>query len=397
MAKFTEEDDNLLAELGIEVEAKKKPTLSARDERIIAGFEEIQKFVEENGREPAFTYDGDIFERLYATRLEQIRRQPECVELLQDSDHQDLLNENLISNITVEEDLDDDALLEELGLNTNSDNDLTALKHVKPRAEIQPAKEVGQRIRCQDFETFKPLFDQVQADIKSGVRKIVPFRKDGSVEKGNLFILSGQKAYVAEVGDPFTGVDGRNEHRLRLIFDNGVESNQLMHSLQKRLWDDETGRRITDSSMGPLFDDVLGEGDTESGTIYVLRSLSDHPVISESQDIVHKIGVTGGEVKKRIANAQIDPTFLMANVEVVATFELYNINPTKLENLLHKFFSAARLEIMIADRFGNLVAPREWFLVPFFVISEVVEKIVDGTIGDYQYDVESATLIQASD
>ena len=392
MAKFTKEDDNLLAELGIELEVKKKPSLSAKEERIIAGFEEIQKFVEENGREPAFAYDGDIFERLYATRLEQIRRQPECVELLQDSDHQDLLNESLISNMTDEEDLDDDALLAELGLNTSTASDLTSLRHVKPRSEITPAKEVGHRVKCKDFDIFKPLFDKVQADIKSGVRKVVPFRKDGSIEKGNLFILSGQKAYVAEVGDPFTGVDGRNEHRLRVIFDNGVESNQLMHSLQKRLYDDESGRRITDISMGPLFDDQPQEGDNASGVIYVCRSQSDHPLIEGNRSNIHKIGVTSKDPSHRLSGAENDPTFLFAKADLVASFELFNIKRNKLETLLHKIFASARLEVEIPDRFGKAYHPKEWFCVPLETIQDAVEKIKDGSIVDYRFNVESGVL-----
>ena len=106
MAKFTEEDDNLIAELGIGYEVKKKPTLSARDERIIAGFEEIQKFVEENNRQPSFDHENDIFERLYATRLEQIRKQSDCIELLKDLDHQDLLNDSYTTNIIDEDDLE---------------------------------------------------------------------------------------------------------------------------------------------------------------------------------------------------------------------------------------------------------------------------------------------------
>jgi hypothetical protein len=392
MAKFTEEDDNLIAELGIEYEVKKKPTLSARDERIIAGFEEIQKFVEENNRQPSFDHEKDIFERLYATRLEQIRKQSDCIELLKGIDHQDLLNDSYTTNIIDEDDLDDDALLEELGLNTKSGSDLTALKHVKPRAEIQPAKEVGQRVRCQDFEIFKPLFDQVQADIKSGVRKIVPFRKDGSVEKGNLFILSGQKAYVAEVGDPFTGVDGRNEHRLRVIFDNGVESNQLMHSLQKRLYDDESGRRITDISMGPLFDDQPQEGDNASGVIYVCRSQSDHALIQENRNNIHKIGVTGKKPSHRLAGAEEDPTFLFAKADLVASFELFNINRHKLETLLHKIFAAARLEIEIPDRFGKSYRPKEWFCVPLEAIKEAVERIKDESIVNYTFKLDSGKL-----
>ena len=88
-----------------------------------------------------------------------------------------------------------------------------------------------------------------------------------------------------------------------------------------------------------------------SGTIYVLRSKSDHPVVAEHREVLHKIGVTNGNVKRRIANAKLDPTFLMADVEVIASYNLYNINRTKLENLIHRIFDPARLDIEIKDRF----------------------------------------------
>jgi len=166
-----------------------------------------------------------------------------------------------------------------------------------------------------------------------------------------------------------------------------------MRSLQPALNKDESGRRITDKSFGPLFASETDDEDYASGTIYVLRSKSDHPAIQESRDIIHKIGVTGGNVERRIANAKLDPTYLMADVDVVATYELYNINRAKLEQVLHRFFDNAKLDIQINDRFGNPVIPREWFLVPLFIIDEVVEKIKDGTISNYSYDMESATLV----
>ena len=73
MAKqFTEEDDALLAELGVEVEAKKVSARTPQEERVIAGFEEIQRFVEEHGHPPQHGEDKDIFERLYAVRLDHI-------------------------------------------------------------------------------------------------------------------------------------------------------------------------------------------------------------------------------------------------------------------------------------------------------------------------------------
>ena len=134
--------------------------------------------------------------------------------------------------------------------------------------------------------------------------------------------------------------------------------------------------------------------DEASGTIYVLRSRSDHPMVAENRDLVHKIGVTNMDVERRIAGAHLQPTFLMANVDVVATYELYNINRTKLENLIHRIFEPAKLDIEIMDRFGRPVVPREWFFVPLFVIDEAVERIKDGTIAEYQYDSKQAALVR---
>ena len=391
---FTDEDDELLAELGVEVEAKSTSSRTPREERIIAGFEEIERFVETNGRLPQHGEDKDIFERIYAVRLDKIRSTAECTELLASFDKNGLLSNSPSLTEKPLDELDDDALLAELGVSLKTENDITKLTHVKSRAEKKAAEEIGNRSLCEDFDKFKPMFDAVQKDLIERRRKTMPFSKDGSIEEGNFFILSGQKAYVASVGDEFIGTDGRKEYRLRVIFDNGVESNQLMRSLQKRLWEDEAGRRISEASYGPLFDDVVEDEDIESGTIYVLRSKSEHPNIKPHANLLHKIGVTGGSVITRIANAKLDPTFLMADVEIVATYELYNINRVKLENLLHRFFDTARLNIQISDRFGNPIYPREWFLVPLFIIDEIVEKIIDGTLSKYQYDANSVKLIE---
>ena len=393
-AQFTDEDDELLTELGIEVESKSKSSRTPSEERIITGFEEIERFVETHGRLPQHGEDKDIFERMYAVRLDAIRKSTECKDVLAKLDQKGLLTDETSLAAKSLEALDDDALLAELGVSHKTENDITTLKHVKSVAEKKAAEEIGNRTLCEDFDKFKPIFEAVQKDLINRRRKTMPFSKDGSIEEGNFFILSGQKAYVASVGDEFIGTDGRKEYRLRVIFDNGVESNQLMRSLQKRLWEDESGRRISETSYGPLFDDVLDESDIESGTIYVLRSKSEHPEIKTHANLLHKIGVTGGNVATRISNAKLDPTFLMANVEVVATYELYNINRTKLENLLHRFFDSARLNIEISDRFGNPINPREWFLVPIFIIDEVVEKIKDGSLSHYRYEPTEVKLIQ---
>lgn len=145
-----------------------------------------------------------------------------------------------------------------------------------------------------------------------------------------------------------------------------------------------------------MFSGQNEDGDEASGIVYVLRSKSDHPVVAGHRDVLHKIGVTGGDVARRIANARLDPTFLMAEVEVVATYELFNINRTRLENLIHRIFGPARLDIEIKDRFGLPIIPREWFLVPLFVVDEAIEKIKDGTIGAFTYDPNTAALVQAT-
>ncbi|WP_260011921.1 GIY-YIG nuclease family protein [Sulfitobacter sp. W074] len=291
------------------------------------------------------------------------------------------------------EDLEDDALLAELGIDVDAPP-ITELKHVRSTAEKKAAEDIANRDRREDFDTFKPLFEQVQNELNSGLRETRPFEMKAEIEKGRFFIVSGQKAYVAEKGETTINDQGRTDVRLRVIFDNGTESSMLMRSLQRALNKDDAGRRITEPTAGPLFSDQTIDGDEASGTIYVLRSKSDHPLVTENRELVHKIGVTNMSVEKRIAGAHLQPTFLMANVEIVATYELYNINRTKLENLVHRIFEPARLEIEIMDRFGRPVVPREWFLVPLFVINEAVEKIKDGSISGYCYDPDSAMFLQ---
>ena len=392
MAKeFTNADDALLAELGIDVEVKKTPTRSPQEERIIAGFEEVQRFVDEHGHIPEHGETKDIFERLYAVRLDQIREQQEARDLVVELDHQGLLEGVTQDTAPLAEDIDDDALLAELGIDVDA-LPITELKHVRSSAEKKAAEDIANRERCEDFETFKPLFGQVQKELTTGLRETRPFEMKAEIEQGRFFIVSGQIAYVAEKGETTLTDQGRTDARLRVIFDNGTQSKMLMRSLQRALNKDDAGRRITEPTAGPLFSDQNADGDEASGIIYVLRSKSDHPLVTKNRELVHKIGVTNTDVGKRIAGAHLQPTFLMANVEVVATYELYNINRTKLENLLHRIFEPARLDIEIMDRFGRPVVPREWFLVPLFVIKDAVEKIKDGTISGVRYNPKTVAF-----
>jgi hypothetical protein len=392
--------DELRVELDEFAQPEKKGGRSAREERIIAGFEEIQRFVDTHGHVPQHSEKNDIFERLYAVRLDRLRALEECRSLLAPIDRQGLLKEAIAAPVNPDESIDDDELLAELRDAAGS-SEITELRHVRTSADKRAAEEIANRQKCEDFDRFKPLFEQVQNDLDTGLRTTRMFVKDAGFQKadivqGNFFIVGGQIAYVADVGEPIKAPNGEVDARLRVIFSNSTESNLLLRSLQRALYKDEAGRRITDPVAGPLFAGENADGDLASGTIYVLRSKSDDPYIAAHRDVLHKIGVTGGDIKQRVANAKLDPTFLMADVEVIATYELFNINRVRLENLIHRIFDPARLNIEIKDRFGKPIVPREWFLVPLFVVDQAVERIKDGTITGYIYDPKTASLARAT-
>lgn len=392
--------DQLRSELDDFAEPEKKGGRSPREERIVAGFEEIQRFVERQGHAPQHGEDRDIFDRLYAVRLDRLRALEECRSLLAPLDHQSLLSGTKAVVTASPEAIDEAELLAELK-GAGGEGIITELRHVRTSVEKRAAEDIANRAVCEEFETFKPLFEQVKRELKSGVRHTLPVKnmdeiKMAEIQKGEYFIVGGQLAYVAEVGEDFKTQYDRRDSRLRVIYDNGTESNLLMRSFQRALHRDEAGRLITNPDTGPLFAEQQTEDDLASGTIYVLRSKSDHPIVSANRDVLHKIGVTGGKVETRIANASLDPTFLLADVEVIATYELYNVNRIKLENLIHRVFDPAQLDIEIRDRFGNPVRPREWFLVPLFIVNEVVERIKDGTITQYIYDPTAARLVRTA-
>jgi hypothetical protein len=240
------------------------------------------------------------------------------------------------------------------------------------------------------------LFEEAKTGLKVGSWVAPPFVKNASIESGDFFIIGGQVAYVAEMNEGEKTKDGRDNPRLRVIFDNRTESDLLLRSLSRSLYPDgdiSVGRRLIRKDDGPLFGDSPEPDDIESGTIYVLRSLSNHPYVTEHRELIHKIGVTGGRVETRIAGAEKDATYLLAEVEIIATYKLHNLNRTKLENIFHRLFGAVQIDLTIEDRFGHPVKPREWFLVPLHVIDEAVQRVRDGSIAEVVYDPQMAQLV----
>ncbi len=379
-----------LAALLHEFKPKPKPVQrSAHDERVITGFQEIQDFISQHGREPSRNPDGDILERILATRLASLRTKAELHALLAPFDTDALLATTADTVDPAE--LTPDELLASL-TDGEPDTGITRLEHVRSIQSRQAPDEIAARKPAADFHLYRDMFKQVQAELKSGRRNTKRFESTSEVIPGSLLIVEGQTAFIAEVGEAFINENGRRDARLRVVYDNGTESNLLLRSLQKAVTLDPNGRVILDSANQPLFTGTVTEEDQASGTIYVLRTLSDHPAIAPHRTVLHKIGVTSGDVKRRIANARKDPTFLMADVEVVATYELYNINRHALEQVLHRVFAPARLRLDIKDRFAVPINPREWFLVPAFVVQEAVERIKDGSITVYYYDPVAVEL-----
>ncbi|CCD86203.1 conserved protein of unknown function [Bradyrhizobium sp. ORS 285] len=253
--------DELARELELDDDQAGSGGHTREEARVIAGFEEIMKFVHEHGHAPEHGQGRDIFERLYAVRLDRLRALRRFRPLLQPFDKLGLLGAATDEPILSDEELGDEALLEELEMDSDAvrADDVTQLKHVKPRAEVRAAEEIGERTKCDDFELFEPLFNAIRQDLKGGLRKTRRYAKMAGIKQGEFFIINGQMAYVADVGKEFETEYDRRDSRLRVIYDNGTESDILLRSLQRALHRDDSGRRITDPLAGPLF----AEGDDD--------------------------------------------------------------------------------------------------------------------------------------
>ena len=384
--------DDLRSELDSFSTPKKKSKESVFEERVIFSFLEIQKFVDINKRKPEITENRDIFERMLGVRLNKIATNENCKKILLPLDRQNLFHKTTSEDKNIE-DMNIDQLAAELdGIEKN--NDISKLKHVRSTKEIKAAEQVANREICKDFSAFEIIFKKIKDELKEGHRQTRRYAKETSIELGNFFILNGLLVFVAEVGQEIKAPNGERDARLRVIFENGTESNLLKRSLQRALYKDDAGRRISDPNIGPLFDDQPKEGDIYSGVIYVCQSNSEIPKIKENRNNIHKIGVTKGTAKARISGAKDDPTFLFADVSLKATFELYGIEHLKLEKMIHDIFASAKLDIEIQDRFGKPYKPQEWFLVSLETIEDAVQKIKEGSIINYNFDIKSGILIK---
>jgi len=375
-----------------------KPTNSQgrnEDERLVASFQEINLFYEQNNREPAL--GGGIQEHQLYSRLKSIRENPFKVENLKNYDSHGLLAYTEKKITSLDDVLNDDIL----GILGDDDTGLFDLKHVSNLKERESTDFVARRKPCRDFHKYESKFKLVQSDLKEGKRKMVDFRQDNLrenayyIHNGILFLVEKINISKKEHYKP-DGTRVREDGRTRCIFENGTESNMLKRSVEKILY--SNGSVITENEdfvkeeFLEKFSNV-NEEDEEAGLIYILRSKSDKQEIKEINNLF-KIGFSKGSVEQRIRNASKEPTYLMADVKMVMIYKCYNMNPHKLEQLVHGFFGKSCLNIDVFDTKGNRHTPREWFIAPLHVIEQAIHYIIAGTIIKYKYDEVNEEVVE---
>jgi|SRR5882724_1318465 len=400
-------------ELGLLSNLKPVSTpIATERQRARQKLEDINLFIDRHKRLPGEAPQGQRIspsEKMLQFALSGLKSAPNVLDALRPFDRHALLGAGDDTR-PAPASIDDIIASDDELLSTPADA-IFVFEHT-PASKAKPDRK-AERKPCVDFASFKLVFNVCIADLESGRRRTREFRNEQEIEAGEFFILNGALVYVAEVNEPHIR-GGKANARLRLIFDNGTESDNLLRSLAAELYKDGPagrGRRVTSAEAGPLFDEradkrTLGTvspdadvrqvqpDDKLAGHIYIVRSLSSDPEIRKLDGHLYKIGFTTGDVQTRISAAKDDPTFLLAPVHPVKTFTVYNLNTAKMENLLHRFFGGARLDINIRDRFGKPCKPREWFLVPLEIVEEAVQRLIDGSIVRYEFDMETGRILE---
>jgi hypothetical protein len=384
-------------EFGLLESKAKVSNIKSEDERLIDSFQEINAFFEKNKREPK----ADVFvisERSLGVVLKELRKNNKKSQILKPYD-----NYNLLGNVVTEINSIDDILNDdEFGLlDTDDTLEIFKLKNVSSSKDREEADFVARRkaMKDKDFEPYEHNFKEVHKELRDGKRKLSEFKDvEQNLEKGKYYILDGILLFLEDDGieDRLIKDRIRKDGRTRIIFENGTISNMYYRSLAKSLYNN--GRIVSDTdseSENELFKNanLVNEDDLETGWIYVLKSKSSNNAISEIKDL-YKIGFSKVNVKQRIKNAIKEPTYLLAEVDIVSTYKCYNVNPHKFEQLLHRFFAEVCLNVDIHDDKGRRITPREWFVAPFPIIDKVIDLILDGSIVNYNYDATNNSLIK---
>ncbi len=254
---------------------------------------------------------------------------------------------------------------------------------------------VARRRLCEDFAQFKPVFERMHSDLKKGKRQLKRVAKTASLVEGHCYFVEGQMVLLHSILETKKGANGLPDGRTRCIYENGTESDIFLQTLRKGVVANGYAITETDDEMQNRFfnvDDVKKE-DKVTGYIYVLRSLSENPEIKDIK-YLYKIGLTTQKVEERVANAEHEPTYLMAPVEIVSTYMIVNMHSQKFEDLVHKVLHEVNFRFKVADDKGEMHEATEWYQVPLEIIDSIIQKIMNGTIVFFSYNKEQMCLEQ---
>ncbi|MEA4974765.1 MAG: GIY-YIG nuclease family protein [Paludibacter sp.] len=364
--------------------------IKTEEDRLIESFEEINVFVDKNNREPG---TSSMSEYGLTAKLKTIRQDDAKKRILKPFDRHDLLGHVEIEKLSIDDILNEDDDL----LNTQEELSIFKFKNIPNPEERAEADFVAQRkpMKEKEFKPYEVMFQKVHQEIKEGRRKLVPFKDlEKHLQKGHFYIADGVMLYLEDViferddKNLAKETSRRKDGRTRTVFENGTYSNMLYRSLGKQL--QINGKLVTNTdtyAQNELFvnANLVKEEDIQTGWIYVLKSKSTDPKISSIKDL-YKIGFSTTPVDERIKNAKNEATYLFADVKKVTSYNCYNRNADKLEQLLHRFFASSCLNIDLFDEKGQRITPREWFVVPLEVIEEAIQMILNESILDYKYD-----------
>ena len=252
---------------------------------------------------------------------------------------------------------------------------------------------VAQHKLCENFQDYKPLFAKVHQELKEGKRTLLKINKTATLAAGRYYFVSGQMLLLEQIGELSMGSNSMLNGRTRCVYENGTESDILLQTLRKSVVGDGYAiSELQEESDSQFFSNSdIAADDKVTGYIYVLSSLSDDPAVKAEKNL-YKIGFTTNDVEQRIANAENEPTYLMAPVKIVATYKVVNLNSQKFEDLVHQLLMAVQYQVVVYDEKGIAHQPQEWFVVPLPVVDVMIKKIMDGTIVGYTYNPQLECL-----
>ena len=237
------------------------------------------------------------------------------------------------------------------------------------------------------------MFAKVHQELKEGKRSLVRINKTATLAAGRYYFVGGQMLLLEQIGELKKSSNFLTDARTRCIYENGTESDILLQTLRKSVVGDGYAiSELQDETESHFFNNSdIATDDKVTGYIYVLSSLSDDPAVKAEKNL-YKIGFTTNDVEQRIANAENEPTYLMAPVKIVATYKVVNLNSQRFEDLVHQLLMAVQYQVVVYDDKGIAHQPQEWFIVPLPVVDVIIKKIMDGSIVGYVYNPQLECL-----